>query len=128
RKAIWSANIWEVYAPASLGGTLPLGYRRSIAAANDGGRWVFEESGEAFEFERTELYNARRKKERFTRELLEEYLNEFGIRPFDDSFFVVDNGHEAVLLERTQPVFTLPEYTLEEVVCGAPWQRKENAR
>jgi hypothetical protein len=125
-KATWPSNIWEVYAPPSLGGILPLGYRRSIAAANDGGHWVFEESGEAFEFERTELYRARRKKDRFTRELLEEYLNHFGIRPFDDSFFVVDKAHEAVLLERTQPVFTLPEYTLEEVVAGAPWQRNPN--
>jgi hypothetical protein len=45
-RAIYPATMWEVYAPGSLGGCPPLGYRRSVAAANDGGRWMFEESGE----------------------------------------------------------------------------------
>jgi hypothetical protein len=29
---------------------------RALAAANDGGRWVFEQSGESFPFEQVEKY------------------------------------------------------------------------
>src|SRR5436305_11629065 len=45
--AKYPSVIWEVYAPESLGGKAPLGYRRCICAANDGGRWVFDESWRA---------------------------------------------------------------------------------
>jgi hypothetical protein len=123
QSAKWPANIWEVYAPPSLGGDEPLGYRRSIGASNDGGRWVFDQYGAPFDFENLAAYNARRKRERFTREMLQEYLRHFEIRPFDDDFYIVDDERPAVLLQRTQPVFALPEYTLEEVVAGGPWQR-----
>ena len=123
-KAMWPANMWEVYAPPSLGGSEPLGYRRCIAASNDGGRWVFDQSGEPYEFENLAAYKSKRKRERFTRELLLEYLRHFGIRPFDDDFYVVDAAHPAVLLQQTQPVFKLPEFTLEEVVAGVPWHKE----
>jgi hypothetical protein len=123
-KAVWPANIWEVYAPPSLGGAEPLGYRRTLAAANDGGRWVFDQSGEPFPFEKLETYRGGRKRDRFTRDLLQEYLAHFGIRPFDDDFFVVDASHPAVLLQQTRPVFNLPEFSLEEVVAGIPWRRE----
>ena len=53
--ATWPAIIWEVYAPEFLGGKPPLNYRRSIAASNDGGRWVFKESGLAYDSKRLEL-------------------------------------------------------------------------
>ena len=124
--ALWPANIWEVYAPPPLGGVLPLGYRRSIAAANDGGRWVFDELGEPFDFEKLELYKAKKKRDRFTRAVLEECLGHFGIQPFNDSFFVVDEAHSAILLNRTLPAVTQPEYTLEQVLAGMPWQHKPN--
>jgi hypothetical protein len=101
-EAIWPATIWEVYAPPSLGGAPPLGYRRSIAAANDGGRWVFEEAGAPFEFERLDAYTAPRKRDRFTPELLKEYLGHFGIQPFEDDFLVIDATHPAVLLAQVQ--------------------------
>src|SRR3989338_3465379 len=44
----WPAQIWEVYAPEALGGKPPVGHRRAISVLNDGGRWVFEQSGEPF--------------------------------------------------------------------------------
>ena len=58
-RAKYPATIWEVYAPESLGGCPPLGYRRSLAAANDGDRWVFDESGERYPFEQIERYAER---------------------------------------------------------------------
>lgn len=101
--AIYPATIWELYAPESLGGRPPLFYRRSIAAANDGGRWVFEESGERFPFEQVERYSEHRKRDRFTRQMLRDYLTHFGIELFSDSFFRVDLAAPAVRLqERTK--------------------------
>jgi hypothetical protein len=122
--AMYPAVIWEVYAPPALGGTPPLGIRRTIAAANDGGKWVFEQSGEPFAFERTEDYGARRVRERFRRDMLAAYLAEFGLHPFDEGFYVVDAAHPVVLVERERRWTTPPpEFTLAEVVAGKPWQR-----
>lgn len=59
----WPALIWEVYAPEALGGLSPLNHRRSIAVSKDGGRWVFEQSGAPFDFEKTELYDKPRKRD-----------------------------------------------------------------
>ena len=113
--AWWPANAWEVYAPVELGGEPPLGYRRSICAANDGGRWTFEQSGECFPFEKPEFYVLTRKRDRFTRELLAEYLGHFGLEPFSDSFYQVSPEHPAVLLEDTARwPLRMPEFTLDE--------------
>jgi hypothetical protein len=118
----WPATIWEVYAPIELGGIPPLGYRRSVSAANDGGRWSFDQSGEPFPFERLDCYALPRRRGRFTRELLAEYLAEFGLDPFSDSFYRVSVDSPAVVLDSTtrwpEPA---PEYTLDEVIAGVPW-------
>lgn len=74
--AIYPARIFELYGPT---GRLPLLSIRSIVAANDGGRWVFETAGEALPFERVEHYSKRRKRDRFTCELLREYLASLGV-------------------------------------------------
>ena len=120
--ASWPATIWEVYAPESLGGCRPLGYRRSIAAANDGGRWVFSESGERYPFEQIERYAERRRRDRFTREMLRTYLQHFGIEALTDEFLHVDAGSPAVRLQQVTNVWHTPVYTLEHVVAGIPWQ------
>jgi hypothetical protein len=120
--ATWPAVIWEVYAPPSLGGSEPLGYRGSIAAANDGGPWVFSQSGEPFPFEKVEFYSEKRRRDRFTRPLLEEYLGHYHIRPFEDDFLVVDQARPAILLQQVRPVITMREFSLEEVVAGVPWR------
>ena len=117
------ANIWEVYAPPELGGDQPLGYRRSIACANDGGHWIFETNGEPFPFEKLEVYNARLKRDRFSRELLNKYLDYFNLHPFDDSFYRVNEDKPAVLLQRLTRTWDAAEYSLEEVVAGKPWER-----
>jgi hypothetical protein len=112
--AMFRANVWEVYAAVEFGGT-SLGYRRSIAAANDGGRWVFEESGERYPFEKPGFYTLTRKRDRFTRELLAEYLAHFGLEPFSDSFYHVSPEHPAVLLEdEARWPSRPPEFTLDE--------------
>ena len=123
--AKYPAVIWELFASESFGGKSPLGCRRSIAAANDGGHWKFEESGERFPFEQVERYAESRKRDRFTREMLCEYLREFGVELFADEFFCVNSASPAVRLQRITKLWSTPEFTLEEVVAGLPWQKKE---
>lgn len=122
-RAKYPATIWEVYAPESLGGCPPLGYRRSLAAANDGGHWVFDDSGERYPFEQIERYAERRKRDRFTREMLRDYLRHFGAELFTDDFLRVDAATPAVRLQQVTNVRHTPEFTLEQVVAGVPWQQ-----
>jgi hypothetical protein len=120
----YPANIWEVYAPEELGGSQPLGYRRSIAAANDGGRWTFQQSGEPFEFEEPSAYGAARKRDRFTRERFKTYLASFGLDPFDEEFYCVASSSPAVVATRIAHWERPPvEFTLAEVRDGAPWRQ-----
>lgn len=53
--------------------------RRSIAAANDGGRWVFEQHGSPLGFEDVTAYRNRRVRDRFTPEMLSGYLDALGV-------------------------------------------------
>src|SRR5262245_45551807 len=69
---------------------------RSIITMNDGGKWIFETAGEIQPFERAEKYKAKRIRDRFTDELLEEYCLALGIRLFDAEFY----GPWGVLIER----------------------------
>jgi hypothetical protein len=84
----WPAVIWEVYDTAESGGDA-YGYRRSIAAMNDGGRWVFNNSGAPFQFEDPDRYAAKRKRDRFPPELLRDYLRQMGIPPITDDRFLI---------------------------------------
>lgn len=119
--ARWPATIWEVYAPESQGGVPPLGYRRALAASNDGGRWCFIDSGPRFPFEEPARYAARRVRDRFTGAMLAEYLaTGFDLRPFDDADYIVSWGRPGVVLHQTTNVHRLPEYTLAEVRAGRP--------
>ncbi len=125
--ARWPAVMWEVYAPPELGGDPVLGFRRSIAAANDGGRWVFEETGERFDFEEADRYGLPKKRDRFTPELLERYLAQFRLAPWSDDFYDIRPDSPAVLLDRSDPLSArsgggVKTYTLEQVLIGAPWR------
>lgn len=115
------AVIWEVYEPDFL---CPLGTntRRSIAAVNDGGRWVFEQYGEPFDFETTERYTLPRKRDRFDDKLLLEYISHFGIPRFDDAMFSVVSRKEGLLVS-FQNWDHFRNFTLNEVTSGAPWRR-----
>ena len=115
------ANIWEVYAPPQLGGD-SVGYRRSVAAANDGGRWTFDQSGEPYGFEDLATYSTFRKRDRFTHEMLERYLAAFDLYPFDENFYVVDAATPATILERPERLSEPPDFTLEQVIAGKPWK------
>jgi hypothetical protein len=123
--ALYPATIWEVYADESLGSETSLGYRRVLSAANDGGRWTFDESGERFPFEQTERYTLRRKRDRFSREMLRDYLRHFGVELFSDDFLRVDRESPAVRLQQVTKVWQTPEFTLQEVVAGVPWQKSD---
>lgn len=120
--AKWPAVIWEVYAPAALGGEPPLGYRRAIACSNDGGKWRFSNTGAPFDFEIVSAYQAPNKRDRFTIKLLASYLREFGLSPFEDEFYPVSSDRLGVLLESRRRWASPPsEYSLAEVVAGLPW-------
>ena len=117
------ATIWEVYAPPEMGGEPPLNYRRSLAAMNDGGKWVFSNSGTPYEFEDVAMYSAPRIRDRFTPAMLEHYLDVgFDLRPLEDSFYEVPSS-SAVTLSQTTNLYPTAEYSLEEVKLGVPWRR-----
>jgi hypothetical protein len=89
-------------------------YVRALEVANDGGRWVFEQEGEPFPFEQVERYQARRVRDRFTFEMLKDYLRHLGLEPFEEDFYMPP-GSRAWLIQKTGPFTTVGrEYTLEE--------------
>lgn len=73
-----------------------LNVQRSISAMNDGGRWTFSTGGEVQPYERPERYRARRIADRFTPDMLEEYVTYYGICLFDPNFY----GPDGFLIER----------------------------
>ncbi|HVG61569.1 MAG TPA: hypothetical protein VNA24_23620 [Hyalangium sp.] len=108
----YGAVMLEVYGPEQPGkisNTV-----RALGASNDGGRWVFDQSGEPFPFEQVEQYQARRVRDRFTFEMLKDYLRHLGLAPFEEDFYMPP-GSCAWLIQKTGPFGTiLQEYTLEE--------------
>ncbi len=108
----YGAVMLDVFGPRQPGKSL--NYVRSIYASNDGGRWVFGHSGEPFPFEQVELYQARRVRDRFTFEMLKDYLRHLGLAPFEEDFYLPE-GSRAWLVQKTGPFTTVGrEYTLEE--------------
>ncbi|MFL5343607.1 MAG: hypothetical protein ACJ8AT_02380 [Hyalangium sp.] len=88
-------------------------YVRAIEVANDGGRWVFEQEGEPFPFEQVDQYQACRVRDRFTFEMLKDYLRHLGLAPFEEDFYMPP-GTRAWLVQKTGPFTTAGrEYTLE---------------
>lgn len=111
-KGRYGAVMWEVYGPRQ---TDWLNYLRTLYASNDGGRWVFGQSGEPFPFEKLEHYQARKVRDRFTFELLAEYLHHLGLSPFQEDFYL-PQGAPAWLVEKAGPVVAShQEYTLAQV-------------
>ncbi len=101
----------EVYGPQR---THWLNYVRTLYAMNDGGRWAFGQSGEPFPFEKQEQYQARRVRDRFTFDMLEEYLRQLGLSPFEEDFYLPE-GVPAWLVEKEGPsVRARREYTLAQ--------------
>jgi hypothetical protein len=110
-KGRYGAVMLEVYGPHR---THWLNYVRAVGASNDGGRWVFDQSGEPFPFEKLEQYQARRVRDRFTFDMLKEYLHHLGLSPFEEDFYLPQSA-PAWLVEKTGPlVIARKEYTLAQ--------------
>lgn len=90
--AIHPARVLEVYGPT---GEPPLALERSVVAAADGGRWVFETFGRPFEFEDQRAYRKTVKSARFTGDMLAVYLQALQV-PIDAE----PDWGDARLLER----------------------------
>lgn len=95
-----------------------LNIRRSIALVNEGNRrdkWRFESSGEPLPFEHTVRYEAKKNVDRFTPEMLGEYLMALGINAFSEEFYVTSEHQPAKLLSIVcSQQAKLQEYSLEE--------------
>ena len=112
RKGRYGAVMLEVYGPHR---TAWINTVRALGASNDGGRWVFDQFGEPVPFEQLEKYQERRVKDRFTFDMLKEYLRHLGLSPFEEGFYLPE-GTPAWLVEKTGPVApTHSEYTLAQV-------------
>jgi len=110
----YGAVTWELYGPRP---TAFLNFERSLSVTNDAGKWVFVNEGTPLPFERAEAYKARVIRERFTPDLLDEYLQALGIRAFDADFYCT----QGTLIERVGPTLpTMKEYSLEEAQLGLP--------
>ena len=101
----YASTILEICNPDST--------RRTIYAANDGGKWVFGETGTPFSFEELEKYRSKRIVDRFTAELLDRYLKHIGISAFDDGFYAP--GKKAILFEKRG--------VLLSKITELPWKR-----
>ena len=106
----YGATVFEVYgdSKAHLAGV-----ERSVELIDDGGRWRFSQDGPPLPFEDLDAYQARRVKDRFPPALLERYLGELGLRPFEESFYAPDRS--GVLIEKHgPPVVGSRSLTLEQ--------------
>ena len=111
-KGRFGALMLEMYGQRQPAGHNSL---RALSTSNGSGRWVFRESGEPFAFEKPEHYKARRVRERFTFDLLKEYLHHLGLSPFQEDFYL-PGGAPAWLVERKGPVLPFQkDYTLAQV-------------
>jgi len=73
----YGAAILEVFHPDEEEDLLRC--RRALYAADDGGRWVFGQAGELFDFEDVIAYRKRRIRDRFTLDMLRSYLRHLGV-------------------------------------------------
>ena len=108
-KGEYGAAIVEVYSAEST--TL-----RSVSASNDGGRWVFSESGHPLPFEDVATYQKRLVRDRFTPEALETFLNQYGeLDVFDEQFYLCRANSAAYLVAKVGPTpSSVREYSLEQ--------------
>jgi hypothetical protein len=110
-KGRYGAVMLEVYGPHQ---TEWINTVRVVSASNDGGRWAFDQAGEPFPFEKVERYQEPRVRDRFTFDMLTEYLHHLGLSPFAENFYLPE-GASAWRVEKTGPVASrYKEFTLAE--------------
>jgi hypothetical protein len=88
----WEARMFELHAPDDS--TV-----RTIACADDGGRWTFDTIGDPLPIEESFAYDAPRKKDRFTRQNLHDLLTAVGPGPLTEAEFFATSRF-ALLAER----------------------------
>ena len=113
------ATIFEAYDCPERGGEAPNNYRRSIYAARDG-KWTFGSSGAPYPFEDISLYEAKRIRDRFTPEMLDNILRGLGA-PLEP--FPIRKKLRAKLFVFDGRAPQLPRWTYAEVQAGQPWKR-----
>jgi hypothetical protein len=107
----YGATVLEIHGPEYIDWQNTL---RAISVMNDGGQWTFYNKGTPLPFEDTKRYEARRIQDRFTFEMLQEYLQALGLLPFEESFYM-PSAHCAILIEKKGPLSPdVKEYTLAE--------------
>jgi hypothetical protein len=94
------ATILELYGPEK---TEFLNYKRSVAVGFNGRKWVFAAAGQVQPFEQTGQYEARSIKDRFTLDMLTDYLRALHIRAFDADYYL-PRGAQATLIEKHGPI------------------------
>jgi len=98
--------------------------RRTVAAVIDAGRWVFERSDSPFPFDGLSHFDAQRKRDRFTKEMLAVYLDCLEARPLSDETLRFGSACREILLER-QARSHLQEYTLEKAKALSKYRSLE---
>jgi hypothetical protein len=75
---------WQMYEPRE---TYFLNLGRAVSLARDVDRWIFETSYKPLPFEHLDRYKARNPRDRFSFEMMMEYAEALGIRPFSPDFY-----------------------------------------
>lgn len=114
-----TATIFEAYECPDRGGEPPLNERRTIQAAKDG-RWTFGSSGTPYPFEDVSRYEAKRIRDRFTPEMLDDILKGLGAptAPFPSR-----EKLRAILFVFEDRGAQLARWSFSEVQAGLPWKR-----
>lgn len=106
------AVIFELFGPTQSDF---LNYLRSVAVAYDGKKWIFSAEGQPQPFEEVNRYSNKRIQDRFTAEMLRDYLAALGIYAFDPEFYLPDRKR-ATLIEKVGPVASaLQEFQLADL-------------
>ena len=84
KRGTWGAVMFTLYAPQPR---KFLNVDRAITLINDVGGWTFRTTGDPQPFEQPERYEARKKADRFTSEMLENYCRALGIDLFNPDFY-----------------------------------------
>lgn len=83
---------------------------RSIAAINEGGKWVFLQEGPAFPFEDEDSYKARLVRDRFPKTLLLRYLQELNASLDGESESTFKHGPGSLIVKSGQLPRDLEEF------------------
>jgi hypothetical protein len=94
------AVIWELYGPELVDFSNTV---RAVFVADDGNGLIFSENGEVQPYEDVEKYSSRLKRDRFTPQMLDQYLRALGIGAFDENFYQPED-QAAILVEKFGPI------------------------